>query len=189
MKVKVLSEHGYEEAMLGISLSYNSTTERAKQIAPNLAHKQGGHAKFLESMYVWLDVTLPRCVWQEADTYRISTKQSESTMHTITKRKLTADDFEDGEIYHRTLDYLNGLISLYKENKDKETFLRIKYSLPEGFLQRRIWCMSYKTLQNVYYQRINHRMPQWKNMLQVVLSELEHPEFIVKNNEKGGQQV
>lgn len=190
MKVKVLSEHGYEEAMLGISLSWASNPDRAKQIAPNLAHKQGGHAKFLESIYVWLDVTLPRGVWQEADTYRISTKQSESTMHTITKRRLTTEDFENGEIYHRTLDYLNGLISLYNKNKDKETFLKIKYSLPEGFLQRRIWVMSYKTLQNVYHQRINHKMPQWEQMLQVVLGELEHPEFIVKENKKkGGQQV
>jgi len=42
MKTIVLKESGYEEAALGFSLSYNSTIERAKQLLPSFAFKQGG---------------------------------------------------------------------------------------------------------------------------------------------------
>ena len=174
----VLSESGYEEAMLGISLSWASSPERARQIAPNLAHKQGGHNKFLESIHLYLDVTLPRGVWQEADTYRIATKQSESTMHTIAKRVLMRGDF-DGEIYPETVFRLNRDIQLYQETKSRDVFLRIKTNLPEGFLQRRIWTVSYKTFQNIYHQRINHKMPQWGIILEEIISQMEHPEFIL----------
>jgi len=91
---KVILEAGYEPAMIGVSLSWASNVERAKQIAPNLAHKQGGHNKFLESIMIWIDTDFPRDLWSEADTYRISTKQSESTMHTLSKRHLTQEDFD-----------------------------------------------------------------------------------------------
>jgi hypothetical protein len=185
MKVKVMSEHGYGESMIGLSLSYASTPERARVIAPGLAHKGGGHSKFLETMIIWLDVEFPRFVWSEADTYRLSTKQSASTMHTIAKGKLSQENFEY-PIWQLTLERLNALIE-YHSTADpvekKAVFLKIKNELPEGFLQRRIWCFSYKTLQGMYSQRINHKLPQWKIFLETVLSEIEHPEFIVKPKE------
>jgi hypothetical protein len=179
MKVSVISECGYEEAMLGISLSYNSTPERSKQIAESLAFKGSGHGKFLESMIVYLDVTAPRYWWQEADTYRVgTTKQSESTMHTLSKRELTIDDFEgdacDVKYLVRLNRYRNGLVKKWAGY----TLPVFKGLLPEGFLQRRIWMVSYKTLQGIYIQRYNHRLPQWRVFLDTVISHLEHPEFI-----------
>jgi hypothetical protein len=183
LKAKILSEHGYEEATLGISLSWASNVERSKQIAPNLAHKQGGHNKFLEMIFIWMDVEFSRGVWQECDTYRVgSTKQSASTMHTITKGSLTQENFEY-PIFNPTLEYINQLIALHNASDagKKELFLQIKNNLPEGFLQRRIWCVNYKTLQNIYHQRINHKLPQWKNFLNSIMHDLEHPEFITKD--------
>ena len=54
-----------------------------KEISEKLHDKDEGHNKFLESIIIWAEVTAPRYWWQEADTYRLSTKQSESTMHTL----------------------------------------------------------------------------------------------------------
>ena len=183
MEIEVIGEYGYEQAMLGISLSFNSTIEKSYQVAKSLAHKQGGHNKFLESIQLWIDVDAPRDWWQNADTYRLSTKQSESTMHTITKRLLNQDDFEN-DIYACTLVCLNYDIALYQrsvENELKDSLsFNIKNNLPEGFLQRRIWNMSYKCLQNIYNQRKNHKLPQWHRFLDTVLSQIEHPEFIIK---------
>lgn len=178
MKAKLLREAGYEEAMLGISLSWASNVDRAVLIAPNLAHKQGGHNKFLESIMIWVDVTAPRYWWQEFDTYRVGvTKQSESTMHTLTKRKLTTEDFEGG-ISRPMLQEINNTIAIYGKAEDKAPFfMLLKQILPEGFLQRRIVCMSYKTLQNMYSQRKNHKLPEWKTFFGIV-SELEYEEFI-----------
>jgi hypothetical protein len=183
MEVYLLKETGYEEAMLGISLSWASTVARAKDISIKLAFKQGGHNKFLESIMIWLDVTAPRYWWQEFDTYRVGvTKQSASTMHTITKRTLEHEDFEmiDGVV----LDYLNEYIISYQDETDpirkKEKFYMIKNLLPEGFLQRRIVCMNMKTLQNMYAQRKNHKLPEWRNFFNDLFRQLDNADLIVE---------
>lgn len=169
MNILIRKEAGYEEAILGLSLSYNIDPLDAVLVAQKLAHKDGGHNKFLESMYLWLDITAPRFWWQEADTYRLSTKQSESTMHTIKRRLLTQDDFEY-PVYN--LDALNIVIS---SNVSIEA---IKNILPEGFLQRRIWVMNYKTLKNILTQRYTHKLPQWRQFCEYILESVEHPELL-----------
>jgi hypothetical protein len=179
MKVSILKECGYDEAVLGFSLSYNSTLERTKEILPSYAHGIPGENKFLESMVVWLDIAAPRFWWQEFDTYRVGvTKQSESTMHTLVKNQLAQDNFE-WIIPDYFLEYLNYLITEYKTSKNKLDVLQeLKSSLPEGFLQRRIVCTNYKTLQNMYNQRKTHRLVQWEKFFYALDTNLEHPEFI-----------
>lgn len=170
MQISILKECGYEEAMLGLSLSYNTSVKRAKEVAETLAHKDGGHNKFLESIYVWLLISAPRFWWQEADTYRLSTKQSESTMHTLSKRALTQEDFEY-EIDWRYLAALN-------EIRCKGDLVQLKNVLPEGFLQRRLWVINYKTIRNIITQRESHKLPQWKHFCRAVMSMVNHPELI-----------
>jgi len=81
MHTRVIKEAGYEEALLGLSLSFNADLERMPKRAEKLAPLDKGHNKCLESIAVWLDVRAPRYWWQEYDTYRVGvTKQSESTM-------------------------------------------------------------------------------------------------------------
>ena len=83
MNVTVLNEAGYQEALLGLSLSYEQSLDKMPAVAERLAQRDNGHNKFLESIVVWLDVIAPRYWWQEFDTYRIGvSKQSSSTMHT-----------------------------------------------------------------------------------------------------------
>lgn len=89
MKVDVLLEAGYEEALYGLSLSFKDRAiprdvwwtkakfEAMQKRASALYKLDGGHNKFLESMLVWLDVEAPRGWWSEMDTYRLATKQSE----------------------------------------------------------------------------------------------------------------
>jgi len=175
IKVKVLTEAGYEQALYGMALSHSlevgpELTERKVKRAAKLAHMQGGHNKFLESVYVWLEVTAPRYWWQQADTYRVSTKQSESTMHTLRKSGVRADMFVVGPP-KELLDILN--LCLAGGHLDAAKAL-----LPEGFLQKRVWCLSYKTLQNMYYQRRKHRLQEWPDFLEQTLAQLEHPEFV-----------
>lgn len=178
MKIEIIGEYGYKQAMKGLSLSYKTTVKRAMEIAPSLAKKDHGHNKFLEHIDIWLDITAPRYWWQEADTYRLSTKQSESTMHTLLKRPLTQEDFERS-ILPETLMYINDLIYTYKETKSEKTFLLLKANLPEGFLQRRIWKLSYKNLREIILQRHNHRLPEWREMFcPYILQNVEHPELL-----------
>lgn len=154
MQIKIIKECGFDEAMLGLSLSY-STKKDMFPVALKLCNKDGGHNKFLESMIVWLDINAARYWWSQFDTYRTGTsKQSESTMHTLMKRELNESDFEL-HIPSHILNELNYCI------KNKE-FNCLKNILPEGFLQRRIVCTTYKTIRNIIIQRRNHKLSEWK---------------------------
>ena len=170
MDIKILQETGYNEALLGISLSYNAPLANMPDRTKKLAHMHGGHNGFLEMMIVWLDITAPRCFWQQADRYRLSARQSESTMHTLTKTPLTQDNFLK-PIPEEWLILLNKLIT-------EKNLENLKFLLPEGFLQRRIWCLSYKTLQNIYNQRHKHKLTEWNIFCNYILENLKHPEFI-----------
>lgn len=164
INIEILNEAGYCEAMLGLSLSYNQPICKMKGVADRI-YANGSHGKFLESIAVWLDLTMPRYWWSEMDTYRCGiTKQSGSTMHTITKRELTQDDFVN-PIYEGTLKELNLFIRMYNNTDKKDSknkyFKEIKNNLPEGFLQRRIVCTNYKTIRHIISQRENHRLIEW----------------------------
>lgn len=171
MKIKVLGEAGHDWAMLGLSLSYDQPVENMHKVALTLLSRGGSHLKFLESMIVWLDITAARYWWQQFDTYRVGvSKQSGSTMHTLTKRPLTQADFE-GKVIAATVERLDFLI----EMDDLE---QAKAELPEGFLQKRIVCTNYQTLRRILKQRLRHRLPEWGIFRQVVLAQVKYPKFL-----------
>lgn len=180
--IKILEEHGYHSAMLGLSLSYNKPVHEMKKVADALYNKNKGHNKFLESIQVWLDITMPRYWWGEFDTYRVGvTKQSESTMHTLFKRELTQDDFSwslNGEL----LEIINHLITKYNKEKNKgvrnNIFTLIKNYLPEGFLQRRVVCTNYKVLRHIIEQRQNHRLEEWGVFCDYLKNNCKYKEFL-----------
>lgn len=175
MQVSVIREAGFDEAMLGLSLSYNTLdVVSARKTAKILCSKDGGHNKFLESISVWLDITAPRYWWQQFDTYRIGvTKQSESTMHTILKNRLSYANFERGAdgITNQHLDHLNDCI-------EAKEFEYVKRILPESFLQRRIVCTNYKALRNMIRQRYSHRLEEWKLFSYIMLIQLQYADFL-----------
>lgn len=135
------------------------------------------HRKFLRMIHVQFEVRMPRYVALEMDTYKVGTvKNSSSTMHLITKRPLTLNDFsyeEEGkEDMEKVVDMLNRLIDDYniyskrpdeekKQGKKRGIFRRIKQLLPEGFMQTAVYDMNYETLIAIYHQRKNHRLSEW----------------------------
>jgi hypothetical protein len=182
--LKVRQEAGHLQALLGMALSYwdgamplEEWWDEAKQIkafdrSVKLAFMQGGHNKFLESIQVWLEVKATRAFWQEFDTYRVGvTKQSASTMHTLSKRELTVDDVSPNTDPF-TIDNFNIILS---QTKDINV---LKDNLPEGFLQTRIVCTNYKVLQHIVYQRHNHRYKAWRVFCEQLLAQVEHPYYI-----------
>lgn len=158
MEVEVLEIAGVKPALLGLGLSYGKidhireATEMVG-VAKKLIGKGEGHDKYLESIIMWLDVKAPRYWWAEADTYRISSKQSQSTMHTIHKG-VTPNDFEGVRF-----DHAERINSLVQAGMD---LMEVKGALPESFLQRREWCLSLKTFVDIRRQRRSHRLPHWR---------------------------
>lgn len=178
MTIKLLKgPMGMEEALFGIGLCYNLTSpyerwedvpeemqERLKKVGAKLATKGAGEDKWLRMCsFIW-DVTAPRFWWVEADTFKISTvAQSQSTMRLLSMgRSFEPSDFENKAVDNWTLARLNILLDCLRANpKDTDLLLQIKSTLPESFLQRRVWSMNLAVMKNIWTQRHQHRLPQW----------------------------
>jgi hypothetical protein len=121
------------------------------------------HRKFLREIQIWATIYPSRSVWQELDTYKVSTvRNSCSTMHKLGYRDLTRDDFQDRDILPPVIDYLNELGAEYRETKDYNLVRKMKKHLPEGFIQRAGYHLNYETAFNMFLQRMNHRLADWK---------------------------
>ena len=184
MQVKILKEAGYEEALMGMAFSYKdralepeewwvSQKERAISRSVKLVPLGSSHAKFLRQIMVWMIIDAPRAFWSEFDTYKVGTvANSESTMHTLAKRKPTYNDFEVGT----TLKTIDCFIDQWEYLKSDITLL--KENLPEGYLQRRMVTMNYEVIRNIIAQREGHRYKRWGKFIEQVKEQLEHKEFL-----------
>lgn len=187
MRVRLMKEFGYEEALFGIGLSYGkvsgyATPEEARQhdewsrlceLAPQLAlYGCGGHDKFLRQIGVILDITAPLYWWKQMDTYKVSTvAQSESTMHTLMKKPVTKYCFEARHVPDYYVNFLEDL-------RQDGNFDKLNACLPQSWLQRRIWTGNYAVLKNIILQRDNHKLPEWKFFLDAIFPALGHPELL-----------
>ena len=212
MEVIKLNEAGYNEAKYGFSLSFKdrsvpreewwchddplsncnddcNTCKLYKRILhydsvlKANAPRNGGHNKFLEHIIVWLDIEMPRYWWSEFDTYRVGvSKQSESTMHTLEKRKMTVADLdsteEDPLNLHSLVSVFNKAYDYVKAQKPKNTIQILKRRVPDSYLQRREVVLSYKVLAHIAAQRYNHRLPEWQFFINEVYKQVEHPELL-----------
>lgn len=145
------------------------------RLMTNLVRAGDDHSKFMRQIQAQFDITAPRYFIVELDTYKVgATKVSGSTMHTITKRHLTIDDFavnleNTDKLYLgmlNTIDNINSLIDDYNNTDNTlyktDIFAEIKKLLPESFLQRFVFTASYQTLLRMIMQRSNHRLVEWK---------------------------
>ena len=191
--VRVLCEAGFKEALFGLSLSYRTLTpleingtkkdfydknhfDKIEKVAQTLAFKGGGHNKFLESMQVWLLIRGSLSFWKQFDTYRVgTTKQSESTMHTLKHRTLTSQDFTEETFCFANINNIND-IDVLRDN------------LPSGFLECRVVNTNYKTLQNIIHQRKNHRSKKWNTFIEMLLQQVQHPNLLINKKIKAGDK-
>ena len=197
MRYKVLHCAGYEQAVLGMMLSYGKTSfddftatdEDRDRVATKLAPMDGGHNKFLEQIQYWILVQAPLFWWKQADTYRVGiSKSSESTMHKSWKSGLTQEMFET-PIFQDTLNNLNKFIDEY--NAEKTTTERKAYlqdliigNLPDAYLQTRLVNVNAKCLRNMYFQRRDHKLKQWRDFCAWIKTELPYGDLITAEREK-----
>ncbi len=204
MKVKVISEYGHDEALLGLGLSYGKTSDMTLQdmqdntngvklklleTAKKLAPRENAHNKFLRCIQVNLDVDAPRYWWQEASTYKVGTvEQSESTMHTITKREFVEADFEP--MHH--VDHIRYMVTILNEWRDAYNkavaseqlkvadmiWKNIIQALPHSYLQRRIVTLNYQVLRTMLRQRKGHKLGEWAIFRKAIMDGVKYPEFL-----------
>lgn len=152
--------------------------EADAELSCRLVRGGSEHRKFLRQIIIQADLTLPRYIWQEVDTYKVATvRNSCSTMHKLGHRDLTEDDFQDRDVFPYVLNVLNAAATCYRDKQafvigqaKQEAILTLegydivrwmKKHLPEGFLQKATYLMSYETALAWIRQRRNHRNKEW----------------------------
>lgn len=197
MRYHLISCYGYETAVLGMMLSYGKTSYDhfyaesvdIDRLAAKLAPMDGGHNKFLEQIQYWILVQASLFWWKQFDTYRVGvSKSSESTMHKSWKNGLTHDMFET-PIFSDTLDNINELITEYNQDTTstaRKTYLQecIVGNLPDGYLQTRLVNINAKSLRNMYFQRRDHKLKQWREFCEWI-KELPHGDLITGDKQNG----
>lgn len=156
--------------------------EKDLELAQRLADAGPVHGKFMRMITVTCDITAPRYWWIEFDTYKVGTvSDSCSTMHKITERDLTLDDFS-----HEHLDrYCTRLLesTINEINRDRKCYVdfdkiqeqygkspvdKKKYwwymiqLLPGSYNQKRTVQMNYAVLKNMYQYRKDHKLDEWR---------------------------
>lgn len=130
------------------------------------------HRKFMRMITVYVDVTAPLYWWKEADTYKVGTvRNSCSTMHKITEKELTLDDFShehldkncfSKEIFNDVINVLKFHRNLYLNTNDKNAWWQIIQLLPSSYNQRATLMLNYEVLANMYHSRKNHKLDEWR---------------------------
>jgi len=137
------------------------------KLARRLIIRGSEHSKFMRQIIVWVNITIPRYVWQELDTYKVATvRNSCSTMNKLGSTDLEQSDFQH-PIPHTHLENINALAKVLREAKQehegvREARVQLKNDLPEGYLQRASYTFSYQTALAMLLQRANHRLPEWR---------------------------
>lgn len=119
------------------------------------------HHQFLTGIRVNFDLTFTNKGWVEAERYRfLEFVSSQSTMHRITKFDL--DKAYNEYVDPRVVEIMKELIDKYNENPTSENYLKVLYTNPAGFKITARMTTNYRCLRNIYIQRRNHRLPEWR---------------------------
>lgn len=159
------------------------------------------HRKYMRMMPVYVRITAPLYWWKEFDTYKVGTvANSCSTMHKIQEKRFTLEDFscehlknacdvsvpytskityifEYKKILEDIIEILNNARDLYLETKDKIFWWQMIQLLPSSYNQTRNIMMNYEVLANIYRQRKNHKLDEWREVCKWIES-LPYSELI-----------
>lgn len=178
--------------------------ENDHSLMQRLSNAGTEHRKYMRMMPVYVRITAPLYWWKEFDTYKIGTvANSCSTMHKIQAKEFTLEDFScehlgvfipaeknDGvEDYknlwiaslEETIDYLNVARTFYNRETDpkikKDYWWQLIQLLPSSYNQTRNVMMNYEVLANIYRQRKNHKLDEWREFCKWIES-LPYSELI-----------
>ena len=144
--------------------------------------KGGGHNQFLSGLLVSFDLTCSNKMWVEVERYRyLVFVSSQSTMHRIAKfdLKKSYNEYVDP----RVIAIMEELKREYEKNPTSENYLRLLYNNPSGFELTARLTTNYRCLRNVYEQRRNHRLPEWRKFCEWIET-LPHAEELILNKPK-----
>ena len=140
-----------------------------KQLMMALRNAGTDHRKFMRMITVYLDITAPLYWWKEFDTYKVGTvANSCSTMHKITDKEFTLDDFshehlgfQSVRVLKDTIKVMNDFREEFIKDHEKENWWQLIQLLPSSYNQKRTVMQNYEVLANIYKSRRHHKLDEW----------------------------
>ena len=152
--------------------------KRTNALITSSVNDNQAHIQFLTGIRVNFDLTFSNKAWVEAERYRfLEFVSSQSTMHRITKFNL--DESYNEYVDERIISIMKELVDNYNNDQTKENYLRILYSNPSGFTLTARMTTNYRCLRNIYKQRKNHRLPEWREFCKWIETLPYAKEFLV----------
>lgn len=134
---------------------------RVKNLIKAVENDNQAHGQFLTGIRIAFDLTFTNKAWVEAERYRfLEFVSSQSTMHRIARFpiKEQCNEYVD----NRVIAVCEELVNKYNEDSTPENYLRLLYNIPSGFQLTARMTTNYRCLRNIYKQRKNHRLPEWR---------------------------
>jgi hypothetical protein len=147
-----------------------------------------GHDNYLNGIIVQFDLTFTIKAWTEAERYHFfDFVSSQSTMHRIPR--FDPDKQCNEYVTDNTKAEVKRLLDEYNANKTDENYLRLLYNVPTGFRLTAKMTTNYRQLKTMYYQRKNHRLPEWKAFCDWILSLPYFEEICLRKEDEKNVQV
>lgn len=174
MKIEKITVSGLNSALAAIGLSYGDEYDPFKVSTKKLANTlvsrgvSSGEANFLVGARVGMTITASIKWWQQAQRYHwFDIVMSQGLMHCVAKRNWTFAEGTPKEVIEA---FENRVNEFYDALRKKETVDKniLIYSVPVGLEERARVNTNYLQLMNMYKQRKNHALPEWKEFCRVV---------------------
>lgn len=162
----------------------NNMTDTIKKLGR--ADRGTGHDNYLHGILVSFDLTCSNKMWVEFERYHFADiVSSQSTMHKVTKllEKDVFNEYVDDGIKV----ILMGMLRDYHEKPDKENYLRLLYNIPSGIELTAHIVTNYGQLKTIWHQRHNHRLPEWREFCDWILTLPKFKELTGIGDEENGK--
>lgn len=168
-----------------------------RSLMQRLANAGTDYRKFMRMMPVYLRITAPLYWWKEFDTYKVGTvANSCSTMHKISAKEFTLDDFSCEHLMggyleqmRRIIDDLNNARKYFTVGDqffspgNKRDWWQMIQLLPSSYNQTRNVMMNYEVLANIYKSRRDHKLDEWRDFCKWIET-LPYAELVCKSMEE-----
>ena len=210
MKIDNIKVYDLEESLIASGYPMRTTAEmrpiedkdwRRGLNLTKASNGNGAHGQWLTGVRVAFDLTCTNKMWVEAERYRfLEFVSSQSTMHRITKFDLGKQycEYVDPRVIEimqeKVADYNAHVAAIVPQDIEstmaheaerKKKYLEILYTNPAGFELTARMTTNYRCLLNIYIQRHDHRLPEWREFCEQLL---ELPYFAdIVNAYNGGE--
>ena len=158
--------------------------EKDLNLMNKLAKAGTSHSKYRRMLVVYLDITAPMYWWKEFDTYKIGTvANSCSTMHKLMSKPFEISDFSIEHlvefcVFDDLIKDLNYYRNKYLKTNNKQYWWQVIQLLPMSYNQKRTVMLNYEVLANMYKDRKDHKLDEWKDFCEFIKT-LPYNELII----------